>query len=117
MSKIWSRIRAPAPELFANLYRRLQRTLSLHLPPEAGDKSVHGCARRRHSRPPPLEASAIPLSFEEPEPQDVPHGRNPITPGDLLAFFVSAAVIADGYFVNSTAQTRHLDGEFGFESK
>src|SRR5579872_6620410 len=54
-------------------------------------------------------------SVEETILQHMEQGGHAVLPADFLAFFVSAAVISDGHFVNSAAQPGHFDGDLGLK--
>src|SRR6185312_15090650 len=47
----------------------------------------------------------------------MPNGGHTVTPGDLLAFFVGAAVVPNWNLINSTAQARDFDRELRLETK
>src|SRR6185437_13174614 len=56
-------------------------------------------------------------SIEEAVLQHVEDGGHAVLPADLLAFFVSAAVIGNGYLVNTAAQPGHLDSDLRLKTE
>src|ERR1019366_8801867 len=54
---------------------------------------------------------------DQPEFEDDAEGFEAVYPADFLAFFVSAAVITDGHFVNAELAFGALHDDFGLEAK
>jgi hypothetical protein len=52
------------------------------------------------------------LSIEQSPFSQSPKGAHPVSPGNLLTFFVTAPGIGDGYFIHSVAMPEELDGNF-----
>src|ERR1700688_2313420 len=68
-----------------------------------------GRGPRRSPRARPMSRASVgPSSPQDPHPKQDPDGAKTVTPGDLLAFLVAAAVVGDGELVDTQLAPAHL---------